>query len=224
MSSLTSPVNTATGSNGNSHPLVSPIRELVKKLPPRQHLEELLTSFFTERNWQYSISERWFRALCQKMWMHLEIRCTPSCRTQDGGCEACKEEINPHWLSLLFSVLALAPASGKAAKNSAGYFMAALTAKRLVEDILLASPVYSTSEGAVHGGVLGCIAAVFQAAYLGDRGRVSEAWKLIGRHVIIRLQQYSFTHDISSTVLCEVPRQWVCTAILGGRNGKPCTK
>ena len=120
-----------------------------------------------------------------KMWAHLDLRCTPACNAPGGGCPACKEEINPHWLCLLFSMLALAPASGQGVKESAMYFMTSMTARRLMDDILLASPVYSTSEGAVHGGVLSCIAAKYQAMYLSDRGRVSEAWKHIGRYAIL---------------------------------------
>ena len=189
--SLTSPINAATipltfgHIDGSAHPLASPIRDLVLKLPPRPHTEALLRAFFIERNWQFGISERWFRAAMNKMWAHLDLRCAPACRMPDGGCPACKEEVNPHWLCFLFSVLALAPTNSQNAKNTAVYFMAATNARRLVDDILLASPEYSTSEGAVHGGVLSCIAAVFQAMYLADRGRVSEAWKLIGSYVIV---------------------------------------
>lgn len=172
--------------NGFSSPpdaaQLSPIRRLVAKLPPRPQLEELLTAFFTERNWQFGIPEGWFRSACQQMWGFLDMRCAPGCRGR-GGCAACKEDINPHWLSLLFAVLALAPSSRNTSKNCARYFMHALTARRFVEDVLLVTPVYSTSEGTVHGGVLSCYSAVLLAMYLVDRGRVSEGWKLIGKYV-----------------------------------------
>ncbi|KAJ3548015.1 hypothetical protein NM688_g5345 [Phlebia brevispora] len=177
---LFGPTSVTTGGPSDPlHPLVSPIRSLLTNLPSRPEMEELLRGFFIERNWQFGISEQWFRAAMEAMWKHLSLRCTPTCRAQ-GGCAACREEINPHWLCLLFSILALAPASGQAAKESAKYFMTALTAKRIVEDFLLASPVYSTSEKAVNGGVLSCIAAVFLAIYQSDRGRLSESWKLVG--------------------------------------------
>lgn len=161
---------------------LSPIRRLVSKLPPRAHLEELLTAFFAERNWQFGIPERWFRSACQKMWEHVDMRCVQGCRGK-GACPACHEDVNPHWLSLLFAVLALAPGSRNTSKNCARYFMHALTARRFVEDILLVTPAYSTSEGTVHGGVLSCYSAVLLAMYLVDRGRVSEAWKLIGKYI-----------------------------------------
>lgn len=169
-------IENCLSSNGSS---MTPIRRLVSKLPPRHRLEELVTSFFAGRNWQFGISEGWFRSACKAMWDHLDLRCEPSCRSKNG-CRACLEEINPHWLSLLFSVLALTPGTQDSSQNCAGYFMHALAARRFTEDILLASPVYSTSEGSVNGGVLSCIAAVFLAMYLVDRGRVSEGWKLVG--------------------------------------------
>lgn len=191
ITSLTSPINPAIswkglgngGGGGSAHTLMSPIQDLLMKLPPRSHTEALLCGFFIESNWHFCINERWFRSAMDKMWLHLDLRCTPACRVPGGGCPACREEVNPHWLCLLFSVLALSPASGQTAKDAAVYFMAATKARRLVDDILLACPEYSTSEGAVHGGVLSCLAAVCQGMYLTDRSRVSEAWKLIGRYV-----------------------------------------
>lgn len=164
---------------GPSAAKVTPIRRLVAKLPPREQVEQLLDSFFTERNWQFGIPYSWFRSSCEQMWAHLDLRCQHGCRG-GGDCPACRNDINPHWLGFLFSVLALAPGSRNTAKNCARYFVHALTARRLVEDILLVTPVYSTSEGTVHGGVLSCYSAVLLAMYLVDRGRVSEAWKLIG--------------------------------------------
>ena len=223
---------------------LSPIRRLVAKLPPRAHIEELLAAFFAERNWQFGIPERWFRSACQKMWDHIDMRCLPGCRGRDGrgassggvkgGCAACREDVNPHWLSLLFAVLALAPGSRNTSKNCARYFMHALTARRFVEDILLVTPVYSTSEGTVHGGVLSCYSAVLLAMYLVDRGRVSEAWKLIGRYVPFTQFFFFFVSLLSSgcrfnglMATCLAPygmhRLWVCTEIQAGGNGKRCT-
>lgn len=180
---LTSPSYSTTpkmASDGLEHPALFPIRNLVTMLPPRPEVERLLQLFFVECNWQFGISEIWFRASMQKMWEQLSLRCTPTCRLE-GGCPACKEEINPHWLSLLFSIFALVPAAGPTAEDSGKYFVAAMTARRLVDEILLASSVYSTSESAVHGSVLSCIAAVLLAIHQADRGRLSESWKLIGK-------------------------------------------
>lgn len=158
---------------GSPHPVISPIRRLISQLPSRAHTDDLLDSFFAARNAEIGLSELWFRTACQQMWYHLDLRCSPECLSH-GGCQACSEEINPHWLSLLFALLALSPSSGL---NAIHYANNSLAARRIVDDILLSSPA---SEGSVHGGVLSCLAAALLSAYLADRGRVSEAWKLCG--------------------------------------------
>ena len=162
----------------HSHPARSPIRELISHLPPRSEMEDLLDSFFATRNAEYGLSQSWFECAVKKMWHHLDLKCTPDCALRlPPGCPVCQEEVNPHWLALLFSVLAISPR--RTSKQGMVYFNQALMARRLVDDILLAS-VYSTSEFAVHGGVLSCLAVVFLSSYLADRGRVSEAWKMCG--------------------------------------------
>ncbi|KAI0659660.1 hypothetical protein C8Q70DRAFT_915208 [Cubamyces menziesii] len=161
-----------------NHPLSGPIQQLVASLPPRNVVDTLVDGFFAERNWQFGIPEGWFRRSCQHMWRHLHMRCPgPACHIS-GGCARCTEELNPHWLSLVFAVLSLAPQRlvGSAAKT---YFLKAMEARRLVEDILLASRAY-TQPSAVQGVVLSCIGAALLARYLADRGRVSDAWKLTG--------------------------------------------
>lgn len=167
---------TGTSKSDSPQPVISPIRRLISQLPTRSHVDDLLDSFFAVRNAEIGLSELWFRTACQQMWYHLELRCSPDCLPQ-GGCQACREEINPHWLSLLFALLALCPGSGQ---NAIHYANNSLAARRIVDDILLSSPAYSTSEGSVHGGVLSCLAAALLSAYLADKGRVSEAWKLCG--------------------------------------------
>ena len=120
------------------------------------------------------------------MWDHLAMRCVPGCR-RTGECPACKEDVNPHWLAFVFAVLALgAPLSRSAQRDSGRYFMYSISARRYVEDVLLVTPAYSTSEGSVNGGVLSCYSSVLLGMYLVDRGRISEAWKLIGKCVISR--------------------------------------
>ncbi|EMD35144.1 hypothetical protein CERSUDRAFT_116619 [Gelatoporia subvermispora B] len=157
--------------------LTSEIRRLVSQLPSRSRSETLLDAFFAERNWQFGLPEHWFRCACLRTWRHLNVRCAGASCAAVGGCPGCREEVNPHWLSLLFSVLALAPGAGA---RSSAYFTHAQVARRLVEDILLAAPAYSSSESSVNGAVLSCIGASLLAAYLADHGRVSEAWKLTG--------------------------------------------
>lgn len=161
---------------------MSPIRRLLSRLPSRPVFDGIVNSFFSERGWQFGIPERWFRSACQQMWDHLAMRCVPGCRSQ-GDCPACGEAINPHWLTFVFAVLALAPSSPSSPKDSGRYFMCSISARRFVEDVLLITPVYSTSEGSVNGSVLSCYSSVLHSMYLVDRGRISEAWKVIGKFV-----------------------------------------
>ncbi|KAI8990423.1 hypothetical protein BD414DRAFT_521660 [Trametes punicea] len=162
-----------------NHPLSGPIQQRVAGLPPRNVAEALIDGYFAERNWQFGLPEQWFRRSCQQMWHHLRLRCPgPSCHLS-GGCTRCTEELNPHWLLLVFSVLALAP-QRLVGNNAKGYFLKAFEARRLIEDILLSSRRAYTQPAAVHGVVLTCIGSALMSAYLADRGRVSDAWKLTG--------------------------------------------
>ncbi|PCH43093.1 hypothetical protein WOLCODRAFT_103068 [Wolfiporia cocos MD-104 SS10] len=172
----TSPVSVPQ--SPRSHPLLAPVRALLANLPSRQRIAELVDAFFRYRNWELGLPETWFRNSCAKMWFHLDVRCPGGICLAPASCTFCGEEINPHWIALIFAVIALAPRN--VSKDSSVYFTHALSAKRLAEDILLAVPAYSISEKSVHGAVLNCIATALLAAYLSDNGRVSEAWKLAG--------------------------------------------
>ncbi|KAL4253796.1 hypothetical protein ABKN59_002976 [Abortiporus biennis] len=156
---------------------ISPICRLIRKLPPRREVDDLLDTFFNSRNGEFGIPEGWFRSSCDQMWDHTALQRAHQANLNDG-CPGCDEYINPHWLGLLFAVLAIT--SHIDSQTSAECFTNALAAKRLVEDVMLASSVTSDSEGAVHGGVLSCLAAAILSGYLADRGRISEAWKMIG--------------------------------------------
>ncbi|KAI0369245.1 hypothetical protein BV20DRAFT_968105 [Pilatotrama ljubarskyi] len=160
-----------------NHPLSGPIQQLVASLPPRAVFDTLLDGYFQERNWEFGIPERWFRQSCEQMWRHLSLRCPGLACHVTGGCPRCTEELNPHWLSLTFAVLALAP-HRLVGGNARAYFLKGMEARRLVEDILLASRASQPS--AVQGIALSCIGAALLARYLADRGRVSDAWKLTG--------------------------------------------
>ncbi|TBU31328.1 hypothetical protein BD311DRAFT_717184 [Dichomitus squalens] len=164
----------------NYNTLAAPIANLVSSLPPQETVDFLVERYLEERNWEFGIPERWFKTACQQMWHHLDTHCPGACQAA-GSCLRCARELNPHWLVLLFSVLALAPheASGV---NSKKFFMKSLEARRLVEDIMLFSPEYSfaPTQCVVHGVSLSCIAASLLASWLSDRGRISDAWKLVG--------------------------------------------
>ncbi|KAI0354319.1 hypothetical protein OH77DRAFT_1405549 [Trametes cingulata] len=160
-----------------NHPLSGPIQQLVASLPPRAVFDTLVDGYFQERNWEFGLPERWFRQSCEHMWRHLSLRCPGLACHLTGGCPRCTEELNPHWLSLTFAVLALAP-HRLLGGNARAYFLKGMEARRLVEDILLASRASQPS--AVQGIALSCIGAALLARYLADRGRVSDAWKLTG--------------------------------------------
>ncbi|KAI0776759.1 hypothetical protein BD413DRAFT_645466 [Trametes elegans] len=180
-------VNTTAQQTGSRHPLSSKIQQLVAGLPGRAQTEALLDAYFAERNWEFCLPERWFRQSCEHMWRHLALRCPLGGSGGSGGggcrCTRCTRELNPHWLALLFAVLALAPAPisapERAGRASCPHFLRAMEARRLVEDVALAGRAYS-QPSSVHGVALSCIGAALLAKYLADRGRVSDAWKLTG--------------------------------------------
>lgn len=172
-------------SQPDMHPMAVPMRALVANMPPRAIIYSLLDTFFAARNWEFGLPEGWVRRSCNIMFSYLDRRCPGTTCRFPGICTACNEIINPHWIALLFAILALAPApaagvTGTDTIDHAAYFTQALTAKRLGEDILLAVPIYCMSEKYVQGATHSCIAAALLSAYLADRGRMSEAWKVVG--------------------------------------------
>ena len=106
-------------------------------------------------------------------------------------------QINANWLSLFFSILAIAKASddespeteddkgggGKGMEPGDKYFMCAMAARRIAEDDYLNKSNISLMSSAADGTVLGCLAVPLLCCYLAQRGRVSEAWKLVGSGV-----------------------------------------
>ncbi|TCD67133.1 Oaf3p [Steccherinum ochraceum] len=158
-------------------PVVSPIRGFLAQLPPRNQVEELINIFFLTRNAEFGISEVWFRAATQTMWYYADKECCPGC-PQYGCCSGCREEVNPHWLSLFFAVLSITPFENGSEMRSK-LFYNALACRRLIEDILHASAAEVTDRSLV-GSVLSCLASTVLAAYLVEHGRVSEAWKVVG--------------------------------------------
>ncbi|RPD63295.1 hypothetical protein L227DRAFT_561459 [Lentinus tigrinus ALCF2SS1-6] len=164
-----------------SNPLTEPIQKLLAALPPRETVAVLVDAFFAERGWQFGLPEGWFKNALSRMWAHLDIRCPGQSCHMSGGCARCTKEVNPHWLTLVFAVLALAPRRlvGTSARV---YFWNAMEARRLIEDIMICTPAYSLAptECMVHGIALSCLAASLLASYLSNRGRVSDAWKIVG--------------------------------------------
>lgn len=154
--------------------------ELIQSLPPRQVATTSIHSFFAHYNWRVGIPEQWFQSACAQMWAALEY---PSHDVQ----------INMNWLSLFFAILAVSASdSGDDSPqvDDSGdleptdkYFMCAMTARRIAEDDYLNKPNVSLMASAADGTVLGCLAIPLLCCYLAQRGRIGEAWKLVGTGV-----------------------------------------
>lgn len=153
------------------------IEDLIRNIPPMSITGALTQAFFNNNNWRFGIPEKWFHAACAQMWTALEY---PGPHGQ---------QINPNWLSLLFAVLAFAPTMGsfpeatakdRNIESSDEFFMCAMTARRIAEDDYLNKPSLSLMVSAADGTVLSCLAVPLLCSYLSERGRVSEAWKLVG--------------------------------------------
>lgn len=121
----------------------------------------LVMTFFSDVNWRYGVPQEWFLDSCDQMWNALE------------GHRDRNMQINPHWLCLLYSVLALTPRNNTlptpgweaSAVRVEHYFLYALTARRLAEDAYMTNPSFSPQESAADGTVLGCLGELCTLLY-----------------------------------------------------------
>ncbi|KAG6866418.1 hypothetical protein C0991_004703 [Blastosporella zonata] len=159
-----------------SSSLTARVENLIHNIPSMSVTTALLEIYFAESNWQFGIPEEWFMTACSQMWDALEYSGPRSIR------------INSNWLSLFFAVLAYAPRlhtdPGKP-DDSDQYFSCALMARRIAEDDYMNKPNISLMVSAADGTVLSCLAVPLLCSYLSQRGRVSEAWKLVGNGIRI---------------------------------------
>ncbi|PPQ98399.1 hypothetical protein CVT24_004078 [Panaeolus cyanescens] len=160
-------------------PLATTIEQLIAYLPSMLVVESLTNAFMTECNWRYGIPERWFRGARAQMWLNIS-----------QPRSSCPDQLNANWLMLLFAMMASAPQSAydhvgqySPVRISDDYFMCATMARRFAEDEYLNMPNASLMVSAADGTVLNCIASIVLASYLTERGRVSEAWKLVGNGI-----------------------------------------
>ncbi|KAJ6603147.1 hypothetical protein B0H10DRAFT_649184 [Mycena sp. CBHHK59/15] len=156
------------------HPCPSVLR-LIPCIPSSSTVALLSRIFFRDANWRFGIPERWFHATCADMWNAMRYTVP-------------QVQINPNWLTLLFAVLALAPRtavdSGSSDMESAEqYFSYSMAARRIAESAYLVRPS-STRASAAQGSVLACLAVPLLCDHLAERGRVSEAWKLVGHAIL----------------------------------------
>jgi hypothetical protein len=170
----------------------------------------MVDAFFKEVNWRYGIPEKWFSATSSQMWTSLQSP-TPL-----------SHQLNPYWLCLFFAVLACAPQSlndsGPNLKppktyDSDTYYILASAARRIAEDryFHLSSSSTPLDPAVLHsspadGCVLGCLAVPLLCDFLAERGRVSEAWKLMGNG-IRTAQSIGLHRDPASPVWQEMPEE-----------------
>lgn len=149
------------------------VQQLILKLPNKPTFDALVESYFFNLNWRYGLPQNWFNRAAGEMWSQMQTSPHQS------------SEINANFLTLVFSILAVAPREDQMAGSSTvlscdDYFMCAMVSRRIAEDDYFNTPRASTMVSPSDGTVLGCLATPILASFLSERGRVSEAWKLVG--------------------------------------------
>ncbi|KAJ6593610.1 hypothetical protein B0H19DRAFT_27376 [Mycena capillaripes] len=169
----------------NDQPCPSVLR-LIQSLPSSSTVAALCQVFFKDANWRFGIPEQWFRVTCADMWNAMRYNVP-------------QVQINPNWLSLLYAVLALAPRnsldSTSEIDSAEQFFSYAMAARRIAESAYLVRSS-STRTSAAQGSVLACLAVPLLCDHLAERGRVSEAWKLVG-HAILCAEAVGMHRDPS---------------------------
>ncbi|KAF9453960.1 hypothetical protein P691DRAFT_718360 [Macrolepiota fuliginosa MF-IS2] len=157
------------------------VQHLIQYLPCVTSGNLMIDAFLKEVNWRYGIPEKWFSNTCNQMWNHLQ--------TPLQG-----HQLNLYWLCLFFSVLACTPPLGESSilttkppntHDRCTYFICASTARRLAEGAYLDQPLGPSSSNVAtssptDGSVLACLAIPLLCDFLAERGKLSEAWKLVG--------------------------------------------
>lgn len=183
------------------------IQHLVQYIPSVPSSQVIVDAFFKEVNWRYGIPEDWFKNLCSQMW-------TPTQNTPQN------QQLSHHWLCLFFSILACAPQPGETpiiasrlsnTHGSLTYFTCASTARRLAEEEVLDRPLPSLPENIyflspVDGSVLVSLAVPLLCDFLAEKGRMSEAWKLVGS-AIRSAQSIGLHRDPGSQMWQEMPAE-----------------
>ncbi|EJC98978.1 uncharacterized protein FOMMEDRAFT_148940 [Fomitiporia mediterranea MF3/22] len=143
-----------------------PSEPFVPRLPDKAHCEALLLSFHEHVNWSIGIPYNVLFSSHELMWER--IRADPTCL----------QKYNPYWVALLLSMFCFSPACATE-EESRDYFNQAMAARKLQED-RYASLDAPPQHGDIMGAVYSCLGAAFLARYLQDRGRITEAWKVVG--------------------------------------------
>ncbi|KAF7321391.1 hypothetical protein MKEN_00659400 [Mycena kentingensis (nom. inval.)] len=165
----------------NEQPNAS-ITRLVQSLPSNAAMASLCQIFFRDYNWRYGIPPAFFQTTCAAMWNALR--------------HPHPVYISPHWLCLLFAVLAVVPDAATLVPDVADQFFSwAMTARRIADGSYLSQPS-TCRPSAAQGGVLSILAVPLLCDYLAERGHVSEAWKLVG-HAVVSAEALGLHRDPS---------------------------
>lgn len=152
-------------------------------LPRKTLSDALFSNFFDYESWRFSLPRALFSNAYMSMWEYL----------QDDSNSA--DPVSIGWLNLLYAIFATnsrplvqdtAELTNSALEQTRHmYFLRALAARRLSDDILiLTGPTSGASSApAPDNTMYGCLASVLLANYMCDRGNATEAWKVIGSAV-----------------------------------------
>ncbi|KAI5123647.1 hypothetical protein M0805_001680 [Coniferiporia weirii] len=143
------------------------LQALIAGFPDKIHCDELITGFFQHDNWCIGVPQTLVLTMYDQMWVTIQTDTSSMNR------------INFHWITLLFAIFALSSLCGTE-EESRKYFLQALTAKRLGEDLLSASFNSVQRSLGSEGAEFACLSAALLGKYMMDRGQMTEAWKIVG--------------------------------------------
>ncbi|KAL0577752.1 hypothetical protein V5O48_004246 [Marasmius crinis-equi] len=174
-SSLTDISSAVDGSEVPVFPPPASIEQLVERIPPAAVLSAILSSYFTEINWNFGLPEHWLYTAIMRMWNTLHYPDVQGSR------------VNACWLSLLFSIIACTPRVDPQLKNAglespSQYFSYAKAALFIAEESFHER---SRAPSTANGGVFGCLAVPLLCTYQAKEGRLAESWKLLGKWIRI---------------------------------------
>lgn len=145
-----------------SSTFLNTLQTLVSNFPDRPRSNSLVVGFFEKDNWRFGLPQTPILSVYHSMWDTI---------TTD---ERALERIDFNWVAFLFSIFALSSGCSSE-QESRKYFLQALTAKRLAEDVQYASFFTPRDSGSFSQGTAhGCIAVALMAEYMCDRGQLTE--------------------------------------------------
>lgn len=137
------------------------LQALISGFPDKLYCDALITGFFEHDNWCIGIPQNLVLTVYDQMWETIQADTSSMSR------------INFHWVTLLFAIFALSSVCGTE-DESRKYYLQALTAKRLGEDLLSASFNSAQRSLGAEGADFACLSAALLGKYMMDRGQMTE--------------------------------------------------